>query len=796
MKFDYYESLSQSFASMGSHVATHLMTLPSMLAKKPFSQPSSSPLYGQRFVTLHISPYKYGSYTIPMWHNVLKNLSDLPLFHCGIKGNSNHLALIVRVDRDDMSLVQTIIFTMYPDVTITQQDYGDHDYEYFYFIPSADAQWMSLDSVIASSHDPFQGILSLFLSIPDNQERYFGIDAKPLKKQSFWSFLSPLIKQYDHEWYSCLIKFGSNQMYKGIDDVMVQICRTMLQNYLHSGTITLSISPKHIRINRETLALLFHIPHDLPGGLSTTTTRYFPIPSSLKNPSDDAVLSLGTMCFRGTTTSLMLSMEDMCRHMYVIGKSGMGKTTFAKQVLASWLKTGMGCCVLDPHGDLYEYLLHTIPKHRINDVVVIDINDADNPIGYNMLGYETQEERDLLVSGLIGVFHKLFSYSRGPRLEYILRNSILTAMEIPQATIYDVTKLLTNTQFRNSVIERISDPLIKDFWLKEFNQRSERQKQESIGPVLNKLGQFLSHPRVRLVFGNIHKTVSFRSIVNEGKICLINLSKGKLGEDVSTIIGSFFITQLQIDVMTIPLRSEKKFLVVIDEFQNFATDSFATFLSESRKFGVGLVLLHQYLDQMPEATRAAIFGNVGSLISFGIGSQDAMTISQEFNETISPKDLVALPQFTCYVKIMHASQRFFPLTLLIPPKQYTMNDELKASIIAQSRARYSISQATAEHILQRVEEMQPLVIAKPAPTEFVDELQLGETYVGTVKMFFNYGIFVSFGKWEGLLHKKDIIDGESGMWRKIYKPGDPITVIAKGFKVINNEKKVVRSQLV
>ena len=364
------------------------------------------------------------------------------------------------------------------------------------------------------------------------------------------------------------------------------------------------------------------------------------------------------ICYFGTVKNNVsektfgILQEDRRKHMYILGKTGMGKTTTLQNMILQDIYNGYGVCFIDPHGDPSEYILDRIPVHRQNDVVYFNPADTDFPIGLNMLESQRGEERFLITSGLIAIFHRLWAGMWSARMEYILNNTLLALLETPGNTLLSVIQMLTDIDYRKRVVESINDPLVKNFWTKEFASFNERYKQEAISPILNKIGQFLSTDLVRNIVGQKRSTIDFREIMDNQKILIVNLSKGRLGEDNSNLLGSLIVTKLQLAALSrvdIAEQDRKDFYLYVDEFQNFTTDSFATILSEARKYRLNLILAHQYISQLSESgnekIRNAIFGNAGTILSFRVGSDDAAILAKEFAPIFEPQDLIGLDRF-------------------------------------------------------------------------------------------------------------------------------------------------------
>ncbi len=386
-----------------------------------------------------------------------------------------------------------------------------------------------------------------------------------------------------------------------------------------------------------------------------------------------------------------LRRSDRRRHFYVIGKTGTGKSTLLANMAINDLKQNEGLCVIDPHGDLVETLLDYIPSRRINDVIYFDPSDPERTVQINLFEGENVVHRELIASGIISIFQKLYGYSWGPRLEYILRNALLTLLKSDNAKLSDILELLTNRKFRDKYVEKLDDPILKSFWVDEFNKMQERQRTESIASILNKVGQFVSSPLVRNVVNAQKSSFSVEEIMDEGKILLVNLSQGKLGEDNAALLGAMMITKIQLAAMARVHQEEetrRDFYLYVDEFQNFATEAFIKILSEARKYRLNLTLANQYIAQIPEEVQKAIFGNCGSIASFVMGAEDAALFTREYGEHYTPEELVSLEKYQIINKLSIdnvVSQPFPAYTLPLASSTNQNRDK----VIRVSRERYA-----------------------------------------------------------------------------------------------------------
>ncbi len=406
------------------------------------------------------------------------------------------------------------------------------------------------------------------------------------------------------------------------------------------------------------LAWLVHLPtiYVKTPGVNWVTTRRFEPPHNLPG-IDEPNTPIGLSNFRGSTEAFGIQPIDRARHVYIIWKTGMWKSTLLENMLYSDIMSGRGIALIDPHGDLADTILANIPKSRTNDIVLFDPSDTEYPIAFNMLDNPNPELRPIVASGLVSIFKKMFAESWGPRLEYILRNTILTLLLIPDTTLISIPLMLTHESYRRKVVSKITDPILIQFWTQEFEKMAPAQMSEAINPILNKVGQFLSSPILRNILGQPKNPFSLRWIMDNGKIFIVNLSKWKIGEDASALLGAMMVTKFQIEAMTradTPEVDRRDFGLYVDEFQNFATDSFATILSEARKYKLSLTMANQYIAQMPETVQGAVFGNVGSLVSFQVGYDDATKFAEVFGweDVITPQDLTNLRKYDIYTKLL------------------------------------------------------------------------------------------------------------------------------------------------
>lgn len=413
--------------------------------------------------------------------------------------------------------------------------------------------------------------------------------------------------------------------------------------------------------------------------------------------------------FRNTDNIFGIKRRDRRQHMYILGKSGTGKSVLLSNLIAQNIQNGEGVCVVDPHGELVEEILHLIPDHRAKDVIYFNPSDIDFNMGFNIIEVDDPKYKHLVASGLMGIFTKIWANVWSSRMEYILSNAILALVDTPGTTLLGIPRMLVDKDYRQMIVSNLKDPVVKAFWVHEYEQWREQFRNEAIAPIQNKVGQFLSSAMIRNVLGQPKSTINIFDIMNEGKIFLVNVSKGRIGEDNSALLGGMIITKIQLAAMErvrIPEDERKDFYLYVDEFQNFATDSFANILSEARKYRLNLIVAHQYTAQLENKdgskVRDAVFGNVGTMIVFRVGADDAEFLEKEFEPEFTAQDFVNLPNYHIYLKLMIdgiTSRPFSAKTL--PPIKVDNTEGVKEKIIETSRKLYTRPRAEVEEDIAR-----------------------------------------------------------------------------------------------
>ncbi len=478
-------------------------------------------------------------------------------------------------------------------------------------------------------------------------------------------------------------------------------------------------------LNIEEVATLCHLPHtnvETPYILWASSSTAEP-PANLPVVSDEFrqdISPVATTNFRGHNTMYGMPRTDRSRHLYIIGQTGVGKSGLLELLTISDIYSPYGFAVIDPHGDYAINTLRRIPAERVKDVIYFNPADTEFPMAFNPMEVSDPKLKTHTASELIGVLKRMFE-SWGPRLEYILRYSLLALLDYPNATMLDITRILTEKKFRAEVLKHVQDPVVRNFWTVEFASWNDKFAAEAVAPVLNKVGAFVANPLVRNIIGQPKSSFNVRTIMDERKILLVNLSRGLLGEDNASLLGSLLVTKIQLGAMSradIPAEERSPFYLYVDEFQNFATDSFATILSEARKYGLNLTVANQYTAQMAVEVKDAVFGNVGSIVAFRMGADDARSMLRYFEPQFEEYDLVHMHNrhFVASMTIEgEKTPAFSAISLNLPPQRA----DYSSSIIANSRKQYASSREYVERYVNErysFNDFHPASVSPPSPS--------------------------------------------------------------------------------
>lgn len=485
-------------------------------------------------------------------------------------------------------------------------------------------------------------------------------------------------------------------------------------------------------VNTEELASLWHLPTPFieTPNIKWLVSKKAPPPVNLPETG----LLLGRNIYRGLETKVQMLREDRRRHMYIIGRTGSGKTELMKFMSVQDIKNGEGLCVIDPHGDFIEDILPHIPKQRAEDVILFEPFDMDRPLGLNILEVDSEEQKDFAVQEMISIFYKLVTDPAmlGPMFEHNMRNAMLTLMadEEHPGTIAEIPRIFTDTEFQKYKLSKVKDPVVRLFWEKEMAKTSDFHKSEMLGYLISKVGRFVENTMMRNIIGQSKSGFNFRRVMDEGKILLINLAKGKVGELNAKLLGLIIVSKLQMAALSrADIREEqrKDFYLYVDEFQNFITDAFSSILSEARKYRLNLIIAHQYLGQLEQQAgtqgaaskdlRDAVFGNAGTMVCFRIGAEDAEAMAKEFAPTFNAFDLVNVDRFNAYIKLMINGTASKPFNIATYPLPKDGNEELAQSIRQLSRLKYGRPRAEVEEEILQASQVAEMMNAGQAGIE-------------------------------------------------------------------------------
>ncbi|MDZ7586112.1 MAG: type IV secretion system DNA-binding domain-containing protein [Patescibacteria group bacterium] len=450
-------------------------------------------------------------------------------------------------------------------------------------------------------------------------------------------------------------------------------------------------------LSTEELATIYHFPNK-----SVETPHIFWL-SAKRAPAPALIprtgLFLGKSVYRGVTRPVYISEDDRLRHTYIIGKTGVGKSELLIEMIMQDIRAGKGVCFIDPH-DTVEKILEMIPPERAEDVIYFNPSDTDRPMALNMLEAKTEEEKHFVTTSIVGLMYKLYDPHKtgiiGPRFEHAIRNAMLTVMSEPGSTFVEVVRVLTDAKYVQELLPKVKDPMVRRYWTDQIAQTSDFHKSEVLDYIVSKFGRFVTNKMMRNIIGQSDSAFNFRKVMDEGKILLINLAKGRIGEENSQFLGLIIVPKILIGAMSrqdIPEEQRKPFYLYVDEFQNFATPDFAQILSEARKFGLSLTVANQFIGQMEEEVKNAIFGNVGTLVSFRVGVNDANYLQHEYQPVFSETDLINVERFNAYIKTIVNNEPVQPFSLDLTKDMSKAKDErsLKmAEMVKQlSRLRYA-----------------------------------------------------------------------------------------------------------
>ena len=699
---------------------------------------SATPTKTLNSITFQIKPFKDNERTVVHWQKVIESLISLKskIISFSISGNSQWIKLYVKVPIKFKSYFLNTFYGSFPTSDLIEIEHPEVSKDYNRVDLEKDARFKDVSEFQKEWNylDPMSDLLAIFQNVPKDTTLTLFFDytfklEKSVWKQA-WNLFANMVKRArapsekkdeknakaESEKLENQIYFSFSYSISTDDSWTAEAISVNLLSALAPLITKWSCEFKKKRVwhfcRFSEVVNLFHIPtkNNFVKWLDYTLYRKLPYPTNIPNIEtfhDPKKLTLlWDTDYRWDKIRFWIKEEDKFRHVYIVWKTWTWKSTIISNMIISDMNAWNGLCLLDPHGELVDTIIESIPSNRINDVILFDLSDTEYPIGFNLLQADNEDEKNRIASGVVSTFQKLFDNSRWPRLEYILRNVVLSIIDYPNATLMHILRVLTDKDFRAEVISHIHDSVLLKFWNSEFNRRQVRQREEAIAPITNKVGQFLSARLVRNVFGQPRSKLNMRKAMDEGKIVLVNLSKGKIWEDNANMIWSLLVTKIQIDAMSradIAASKRRPFYLYIDEFQNFATKSFATILSEARKYKLSLILANQYTSQLDEDVKNAIFGNVWTIISYTLWYDDAVIMTSQFKEMVWVNDLISLPKYTTYTRLMIDWISSDPFsTKPLPPFAPTEVDNIEEhieKIRRQSRQRYAMERTQLESLL-------------------------------------------------------------------------------------------------
>lgn len=481
--------------------------------------------------------------------------------------------------------------------------------------------------------------------------------------------------------------------------------------YRYFPVFSLPFYQQYSTLNSDELATIYHLPN------KTVETAHIYWLNAKRAPAPSQVptsgLYLGKSRYRGIERPIYISDEDRRRHIYIIGKTGTGKSQLLEEMIVQDIGAGNGVAVVDPHGDLIDGVLSRIPPERAEDVIYFDPSDSERPMGLNMLEARTEEQKHYVVTSIVGLMYKLYDPMKtgiiGPRFEHAIRNAMLTVMVEPGNTFVEVVRVLTDSSFVQELLPKLQDPIIRRYWTDQIAQTADFHKSEVLDYIVSKFGRFVTNKLMRNIIGQSESSFDFRRVMDEGKILLVNLAKGKIGEENSNFLGLILVPRILISAMSrqeMPEEKRRDFYLYVDEFQNFATPDFAQILSEARKYRLNLIVANQFIGQMEEEVKNAVFGNVGTLIGFRVGVTDANYLQHEYQPTFNEADLINIDKYNAYVKTNVHNEPVKPFSMDLTKDMTKVNagrnEKVAAAIIQLSRLKYGRSRELVEaEIAQR-----------------------------------------------------------------------------------------------
>lgn len=633
-------------------------------------------------------------------HFILANHREHITF--GVENIDQNLNFFLNVPNNLSDNIKSQLFAFFPDFQVTEEPKSQQANLRNKFKISLKGK--KYKKVKCYSDCKVSIIPSIVSVLPDNSR--YEIKVKPIKydlieriRRDIQRFFQSDAERYRDDIFKTCVQYSSlNTSDNTVESVVAlinRLCEKDVGRFTYRN-VTQDCAPTDFYFSKDEVASIYYFPYQ-EAKISQVKKVQFsksepPENLPTKENSEEGNISLiGEAEFRNYKKTFGIKREDRDKHMYVVGKSGMGKTFLLKQLMLEDIYDGKGFAFIDPHGDASRELLSLVPKDRINDVIFFNTTDFDHPISFNPLSNVNKKYKHLSVDSFVEIFEKIFGVYWNSRLEHIFRYSTLALLDSPEPSLLGLKNLLTDKDYRQYIIGNVKDPVIKAFWANEFADWKTKYEADSVIPIINKLSQLLANPIIRNIFIQTKSTLDIGQIMNTNKILICNMSSGEIGQENSNFIGSMLVTKLQQSAMeraAIDPDARKDFYLYVDEFQNFATDSFVKIFSEARKYNLNLTIAHQYIKQIPEQIRDTIFGNVGSMIMFRVGMQDAEELLKEFNPPFTGKDMVNLGIQDIYVKLCidgKTSKPFSARTLSFPEFDFDYSNE----IINSSRTKYA-----------------------------------------------------------------------------------------------------------
>ena len=683
------------------------------------------------YIWYQIKPFKEMENTMSKWSGFLKSFaSSSKNIYILSHGSKVDIKFIIWVPKELQTYFENIYFSYYDtsDLLFAKNNPSIQNIKF------VDWKWANIytDNDFTKNGqylDPRRDVLSLYDNINQGNSLtilfIYKFGSKKSLLENIWNGISRVSSEIWEKWIDKVtekiqidnniqLKFGVGYTTTIWDTYIRQQVENNLKSifgkYSNKWSVWISTNNKLIDIYINQAVSFFHFldkEHSI-NGLEYALYRKLSYPTNLpdfnKVSNKNELTVIWTTDYRYDKRLFGIKSEDKQRHMYIVGKTGTGKSKLIANLIKSDMISNKWLCLLDPHGDLVDDVLSQVPSYRVNDVVLFDVADTERPIGFNVFEYENESEKALIASWVVGIFKKLYDNSRWPRLEYILRNVILSILEYPNATLLHLVRMLTDNAFKEEVLVFVKDPILLKFWRDEFDKRQPKQKDEAIAPITNKVWQFVSSKIMRNIFWQWSTKMNMRKMMDEGKIILFNLSKGRIWEDSANMIGSFIVSKIQIDAMSradIAEKDRREFYLYIDEFQNFATDSFETILSEARKYKLWLIVANQFTTQLDEKIRWAIFGNVGSIICMTIWYDDAQIMSNQFKWLVTTNDILSLPNRHAYIRLKIDGKDSDIFSMQTADWNFTDNMlDIKEKVRTQSRQRYAIAREELEKLIK------------------------------------------------------------------------------------------------